>query len=294
MNANINSDAARETDLEKSLPDFRNRRKGAKLSSKVAEFGAPRQPEIGRRMTPQPSPVAKALKTPLAEEPKAKPARKPAKVAPKAKAPAKKAAAVKAAPKAPQKAAAKPPKNAKGQEPQFRGTWSNMAAQAAKGIIPPAPDFSAETHRPFRGKMERVITLAEAGDLKGLKAFPIEPKSSSRTMIAKYRDLCVQALTIAKENGKLLTEMTADEYERKCINEANRFTATLFLGAGKYDTRECKTLAQAGKAAFELGNRAIVYAITPKGRQVMVGGIRGGKFEPTDAARELAAGVKAA
>ena len=36
--------------------------------------------------------------------------------------------------------------------------------------------------------------LAKAGDLKGLRAFEINPVSSSPKAIARYRDLCVIAL----------------------------------------------------------------------------------------------------
>lgn len=67
-------------------------------------------------------------------------------------------------------------------------------AAAAKGILPAPPDFSAATHARFRGKLAKMIALAEAGDLAGLKAIEIKPYSSSRKALARYRDLCIAAL----------------------------------------------------------------------------------------------------
>jgi hypothetical protein len=46
------------------------------------------------------------------------------------------------------------------------------------------PDFSAETHRRFRGKLTEITKLVEAGDVAGLKAFPIKPYSSSPKAMA--------------------------------------------------------------------------------------------------------------
>ena len=65
-----------------------------------------------------------------------------------------------------------------------------------RGELPPAPDFSAETHKRFRPKLAQVVALAEAGDIAGLKAFEINPVSSSPKAIAKYRDLAVIALEV--------------------------------------------------------------------------------------------------
>jgi hypothetical protein len=71
---------------------------------------------------------------------------------------------------------------------------AEIAENAAKGILPPAPDFSAETHRRFRGKLAEIVKLVEAGDVAALKAFPINPYSSSPKALARYRDLAVTAL----------------------------------------------------------------------------------------------------
>jgi len=74
------------------------------------------------------------------------------------------------------------------------GKRASIEAAAREGKLPVPPDFSAETHKRFRNKLQNVIDLAKAGDLKGLRAFEINPVSSSPKAIARYRDLCVIAL----------------------------------------------------------------------------------------------------
>tara|TARA_R110002167_G_scaffold86987_1_gene235318 strand:- start:14436 stop:14981 length:546 start_codon:yes stop_codon:yes gene_type:complete len=67
--------------------------------------------------------------------------------------------------------------------------------QAQSGVLPQAPDFSKPTHARFRTKLAQVVALAEAGDIAALQAFEINPVSSSPKAIARYRDLCVIAIT---------------------------------------------------------------------------------------------------
>ena len=67
--------------------------------------------------------------------------------------------------------------------------------QAQTGALPPAPDFSKPTHARFRAKLAQVVALAEAGDIASLQAFEINPVSSSPKAMARYRDLCVMAIT---------------------------------------------------------------------------------------------------
>ena len=67
--------------------------------------------------------------------------------------------------------------------------------QAQTGALPAAPDFSKPTHARFRAKLAQIVALAEAGDIAGLQAFEINPVSSSPKAIARYRDLCVIAIT---------------------------------------------------------------------------------------------------
>jgi hypothetical protein len=81
------------------------------------------------------------------------------------------------------------------------GKWTRGAflrEAALRGELPPPPDFSAPTHARFRNKLAAVIALAEAGDLDGLRAFQINPISSSPKAIKRYRDLCIMALEARK------------------------------------------------------------------------------------------------
>ena len=74
------------------------------------------------------------------------------------------------------------------------GKRAAIEVAARKGKLPEPPDFSAQTHKRFRNKLASVIEFAKAGNLKGLRAFEINPVSSSPKAIARYRDLCVIAL----------------------------------------------------------------------------------------------------
>ena len=67
--------------------------------------------------------------------------------------------------------------------------------QAQTGALPPPPDFSKPTHARFRAKLVQIVAFAEAGDIAGLQAFEIKPVSSSPKAMARYRDLCVIAIT---------------------------------------------------------------------------------------------------
>lgn len=67
--------------------------------------------------------------------------------------------------------------------------------QAQTGALPQPPDFSKPTHARFRAKLAQIVTLAEAGDIAALQAFEINPVSSSPKAMARYRDLCVIAIT---------------------------------------------------------------------------------------------------
>ena len=101
------------------------------------------------------------------------------------------------------KRAAKPAAGKKAQKPAPKqepvstrplGKRAAIEAAAREGKLPEPPDFSAETHKRFRNKLASVVELAKAGDLKALRAFEINPVSSSPKAIARYRDLCIVAL----------------------------------------------------------------------------------------------------
>jgi hypothetical protein len=100
-----------------------------------------------------------------------------------------KRAAQAAAPKA--EKAPKAPK-----APKAAKTGARAATQAAvqRGELPSPPDFSAETHKRFRPKLDEVKALVEAGDIAGLRAYPINPTSTSPKALDRYRNLAVLAL----------------------------------------------------------------------------------------------------
>ena len=75
------------------------------------------------------------------------------------------------------------------------GKRQGILDQAQTGALPSAPDFSKPTHARFRAKLTQIVALAEAGDIAGLQAFEINPVSSSPKSMARYRDLCVIAIT---------------------------------------------------------------------------------------------------
>jgi len=119
------------------------------------------------------------------------------------KATARKAAVKLAAEAAP---AAKPERQKKAASPKAErpagGKRAAILEAAQRGEMPAAPDFSAETHKRFRPTLAKLIELAEAGDIKGLKAVAINPVSSSPKAMAKYRDLAVIALEAQKTAAK--------------------------------------------------------------------------------------------
>ena len=74
------------------------------------------------------------------------------------------------------------------------GKRAEAEANAAAGIMPTPPDFSAATHKPHLKSHAHIVALVEAGDIKGLKAWEHKAYSSSQRALAKYRDLAVIAL----------------------------------------------------------------------------------------------------
>jgi hypothetical protein len=75
------------------------------------------------------------------------------------------------------------------------GKRAAILAAAERGEVPAPPNFSAPTHTRFRPKLAEVVALAEAGDLKALKAWRYAGfMSTSPKAIERYRTLCVTAL----------------------------------------------------------------------------------------------------
>jgi hypothetical protein len=65
---------------------------------------------------------------------------------------------------------------------------------AQAGALPAAPDFSKPTHARFLAKLAKLLALAEAGNVEGLKAIVINPVSTSPKAMARYRDLAIIAI----------------------------------------------------------------------------------------------------
>ena len=189
--------------------------------------------EAGKRSAPK---VEKPVVAKVAAKPKAKVAAVKAKPAPKAKAVAKpkvnakaqKAEAKADAEQAKAKAVAArlvPPKAAeksvvwrKLDGRRWIGKWAELADRAAKGMIPDVGGakvaytdafpgfgeagkgmFAAATHNPFKRRIENVLSLIRARDIKGLKALEVNEVSTTPTMIAKLRDLGIAAMTAKAE-----------------------------------------------------------------------------------------------
>ncbi|MCA3609153.1 MAG: hypothetical protein IOC56_02675 [Methylobacterium sp.] len=74
------------------------------------------------------------------------------------------------------------------------GKRKAIIEQAQAGALPAAPDFSKPTHARFRAKLAKLVALAEAGDVEGLKAININPVSTSPKAMARYRDLAIIAI----------------------------------------------------------------------------------------------------
>ncbi|MGY9048267.1 hypothetical protein P775_07955 [Puniceibacterium antarcticum] len=74
------------------------------------------------------------------------------------------------------------------------GKRKAILEQAQSGVLPQAPDFSKPTHARFRAKLAQIVALAEAGDIAALRAFEINPVSSSPKALARYRDNAVLAI----------------------------------------------------------------------------------------------------
>jgi hypothetical protein len=74
------------------------------------------------------------------------------------------------------------------------GKRKTIIEQAQAGSLAAPPDFSKPTHARFRAKLVKLVALAEAGDVEGLKAIEINPVSTSPKAMARYRDLAIIAI----------------------------------------------------------------------------------------------------
>lgn len=81
------------------------------------------------------------------------------------------------------------------------GKKAEVLAAAQRGELPSAPDFTAETHKRFRPRLDELKALVAGGDVAGLKAFPIKPISTSPKALDRYRNLAVIALEARAASG---------------------------------------------------------------------------------------------
>jgi hypothetical protein len=88
------------------------------------------------------------------------------------------------------------PKRAVGDRARY--DWSEAREAAAKGKIPAAPDFSADTHRYYRGSLAEVEALVKAKNLAGLLAYRVKGSSSSPAAVKRYREIAIVALKAKK------------------------------------------------------------------------------------------------
>lgn len=78
--------------------------------------------------------------------------------------------------------------------PRKRKAQAEAEAAADRGELPEPPDFTANTHAPYRKKLDKLVDMAKAGDAAGLRGFEIKPTSTSPRALIRYRDLAVRAI----------------------------------------------------------------------------------------------------
>jgi hypothetical protein len=77
-----------------------------------------------------------------------------------------------------------------------------VVLEAAKaGKLPDPPDFSANTHRAFRGRLAAMLTAIAENDIAALKAVKINPCSTSPKALERYRELVLIALAAQKKKA---------------------------------------------------------------------------------------------
>ncbi len=69
-----------------------------------------------------------------------------------------------------------------------------LLVRSVQGVMPTPPDFSAATHKAWRKKLETLVELAANRDVVGLRAFPINPISTSPRALDRYRNAAIAAI----------------------------------------------------------------------------------------------------
>ena len=86
------------------------------------------------------------------------------------------------------------PEQATSPTSQKPGKRQAIIEQAQAVTLPAAPDFSKPTHARFRAKLAKLVELAEASEIDGLKAVVINQASMSPKAMARYRDCAFLAM----------------------------------------------------------------------------------------------------
>lgn len=72
-------------------------------------------------------------------------------------------------------------------------------ARAQAGQMPEPCKFPPKAaYNPFRKKQDELAALAKAGDIAGLKSYPVKPSSTSRKKLHRWRELAIVALQAKK------------------------------------------------------------------------------------------------
>jgi hypothetical protein len=87
--------------------------------------------------------------------------------------------------------------------PRMNAKAQAAADDAAKGILPEPPDFSKPTHRSYRKKLAALVALRDAGDIAGLEAFEVQPVSTSRTALYRFKQNSITALKAQRQEPAL-------------------------------------------------------------------------------------------
>ena len=80
---------------------------------------------------------------------------------------------------------------------QMDGTSKATAAlymEAARGVMPTAPDFSKPSYACDRGRLAELVALADAGDVAGLRAYGIKVFYSGAQALDRYQHRAILAI----------------------------------------------------------------------------------------------------
>jgi len=77
-----------------------------------------------------------------------------------------------------------------------RYDWAAAEEAAKKGKIPETPDFSANTHKCYRPRLDEIVKLVKAKNVKALKAMKDSDfrKDGSPLIMNRYRKIAITAL----------------------------------------------------------------------------------------------------